>query len=66
MDEGAREALRLMGPDPANWVPDRPGIDHNVAIIGGGQTGCALAFARAVAAGKHFERHGTYETATNA
>jgi len=26
-------------------VPDRPGIDHNLAIIGGGQTGCALAFA---------------------
>ncbi len=44
-DAGARETLRLMGPDPANWVPDRPGIDHNVAIIGGGQTGCALAFA---------------------
>jgi cation diffusion facilitator CzcD-associated flavoprotein CzcO len=41
----ARTALRLIGPDPANWVPDRPGIDHNVAIIGGGQTGCALAFA---------------------
>ena len=49
-DRGAREALRLIGPDPANWVPDRPGpngqiIDHNVAIIGGGQTGCAFAFA---------------------
>ncbi len=44
-DAAAREALRLIGPDPANWVPDRPGIDHNVAIIGGGQTGCALAFA---------------------
>ncbi len=44
-DAGARTALRLIGPDPANWVPDRPGIDHNVAIIGGGQTGCALAFA---------------------
>jgi FAD-dependent urate hydroxylase len=44
-DTGARTALRLIGPDPANWVPDRPGIDHNVAIIGGGQTGCALAFA---------------------
>jgi cation diffusion facilitator CzcD-associated flavoprotein CzcO len=41
----AREALRLIGPDPANWVPDRPGVDHNVAIIGGGQTGCAFAFA---------------------
>jgi len=44
-DADARTALRLIGPDPANWVPDRPGIDHNVAILGGGQTGCALAFA---------------------
>ncbi len=44
-DADARTALRLIGPDPANWVPDRSGIDHNVAIVGGGQTGCALAFA---------------------
>ena len=44
-DSDARTALRLIGPDPANWVPDRSGIDHNVAIVGGGQTGCALAFA---------------------
>jgi len=44
-DTNAREALRLIGPDPRNWVPDRPGIDHNVVIIGGGQTGCALAWA---------------------
>ena len=44
-DTDARNALRLIGPDPANWVPDRPGIDHNVAIVGGGQTGCGLAFA---------------------
>lgn len=44
-DVDARAALRLIGPDPANWVPDRPGIDYNVAIVGGGQTGCALAFA---------------------
>ena len=44
-DSGALNALRLMGPDPANWVPDRNGIDHNVTIIGGGQSGCALAFA---------------------
>lgn len=44
-DADARTALRLIGPDPANWVPERPGIDHNVAILGGGQTGCALAFA---------------------
>ena len=44
-DTEAANALRLIGPDPRNWVPDRPGIDHNVAIIGGGQTGCALSFA---------------------
>jgi FAD-dependent urate hydroxylase len=44
-DVDARNALRLIGPDPANWVPDRSGIDHNVAIVGGGQSGCALAFA---------------------
>ena len=38
-DVDARNALRLMGPDPANWVPDRPAIDHNVVIVGGGQNG---------------------------
>lgn len=44
-DEAALATLRLIGPDPANWVPELPGVNHNVAIIGGGQTGCALAFA---------------------
>src|SRR5712692_1160554 len=41
----AREALRLIGPDPQNWVPERPGIDHNVIVVGGGQSGSAFAFA---------------------
>lgn len=44
-DADARNALRLIGPDPQSWVPDRPGIDHNVMIVGGGQSGCAFAFA---------------------
>ena len=44
-DAAARDALRLIGPDPANWVPDKPGIDHNVTVVGGGQTGSAFAFA---------------------
>ncbi|HEY0184292.1 MAG TPA: NAD(P)-binding domain-containing protein [Rhodopila sp.] len=44
-DAAALTALRLIGPDPASWVPDRPGIDHNVVLVGGGQTGSALAFA---------------------
>lgn len=45
IDQLASETLRLLGPAPDNWVPDRPGIDHNVAIIGGGQSGAAYAFA---------------------
>lgn len=44
-ESGAREALRLLGPNPANWIPDPVGIDHNIAVIGGGQTGAAFAFA---------------------
>src|SRR5579863_6641654 len=49
-DADARNALRLIGPDPQNWVPERAGpegrpIDHNVMIVGGGQSGCAFAFA---------------------
>jgi cation diffusion facilitator CzcD-associated flavoprotein CzcO len=41
----AVNTLRLIGPDPQNWVPKRPNIDHNVVIIGGGQSGTAFAFA---------------------
>jgi FAD-dependent urate hydroxylase len=44
-DFAAREALRLLGPDPENWVPDRPGIDHNVTIIGGSGSGSTFVFA---------------------
>ncbi|MFB9127403.1 NAD(P)/FAD-dependent oxidoreductase [Paraburkholderia dipogonis] len=44
-DAEARRTLELLGPAPENWVPDQPGIDHNVFIVGGGQTGCAFAFA---------------------
>src|SRR3954469_170154 len=45
LDAQASETLRLIGPDPRDWVAERPGIDHNVMIVGGGQTGCAFAFA---------------------
>ncbi|OKH46228.1 monooxygenase [Calothrix sp. HK-06] len=44
-DFGAREALRLLGADPENWVPERPGIDHNVTIVGGSGSGSTFAFA---------------------
>ena len=44
-DFAAREALRLLGPDPENWVSDRPGVDHNVTIVGGSGSGSTFAFA---------------------
>jgi cation diffusion facilitator CzcD-associated flavoprotein CzcO len=44
-DSVAHAALRLIGPDLQNWVPDRDGIDHNVVVVGGGQSGSAFAFA---------------------
>ena len=44
-DSDARNALRLIGPDPQNWVPERAEVDHNVTIVGGGQSGSAFAFA---------------------
>jgi cation diffusion facilitator CzcD-associated flavoprotein CzcO len=37
-------ALRWAGRDPADWVRARAGVDHNVVIVGGGQTGVALAY----------------------
>jgi len=45
VDGEARRALDLLGPAPDNWVPARAGIDHDVLIVGGGQTGCSFAFA---------------------
>jgi cation diffusion facilitator CzcD-associated flavoprotein CzcO len=44
-DVSARETLRLIGPDPQNWVPDHEGVDHNILVVGGGQSGSTLAFA---------------------
>ena len=44
-DAAPRDSLRWLGADPPDWVPELAGIDHNVAIVGGGQTGCAIAFA---------------------
>ncbi|MCC8394598.1 NAD(P)-binding domain-containing protein [Paraburkholderia sp. MMS20-SJTR3] len=43
-DRHAHETLRLIGPDPDDWVVSRAGIDHNVVVVGGGQSGTAFAF----------------------
>ncbi|BCJ47674.1 oxidoreductase [Actinoplanes ianthinogenes] len=44
-DLAARESLRLLGPDPAGWVPPTDGTDHDVAVIGAGQSGLTIAHA---------------------
>jgi FAD-dependent urate hydroxylase len=37
-------ALRWAGRDPADWVRPRSAVDHNVVIVGGGQSGVAIAY----------------------
>jgi len=44
-DFAAREALRLLGLDPENWVFEHPDINHNVTIVGGSGSGSTFAFA---------------------
>lgn len=44
-DAQALKALSQLGAYPDNWVPAQVGIDHDVAIIGGGHTGSTFAFA---------------------
>ena len=44
LEARVRQNLALLGEPPANWVPTRPGMDVDVAIIGAGQSGLAVAF----------------------
>lgn len=36
--------LRWAGPTPGKWVKPRNGIDHDVVIVGGGQSGLAIGY----------------------
>lgn len=45
LEHNVRLSLGYLGAEPENWVIDRDGIDHNVFIIGGGQSGVAIAHA---------------------
>lgn len=44
-DLAAQESLRLLGLDGNNWISPRDDVDHDVAIIGGGQSGITTAHA---------------------
>jgi cation diffusion facilitator CzcD-associated flavoprotein CzcO len=44
LEEQTRRAQRWIGRDPADWVRARSGVDHNVVIVGGGQSGLSIAY----------------------
>jgi cation diffusion facilitator CzcD-associated flavoprotein CzcO len=44
LDAQTRHVFRWAGRDPADWVRPRAGVDHNVVIVGGGQSGVAIAY----------------------
>lgn len=44
LESQTRRALRWAGPAPADWVRPHPGADHNVVIVGGGQSGVAISY----------------------
>ena len=44
LDEQTRRAQRWIGRDPGDWVRARTGVDHNVVIVGGGQSGLSIAY----------------------
>jgi len=44
LETQTQSALRWIGRDPADWVRPRAGVDHNVVIVGGGQSGLSIAY----------------------
>jgi cation diffusion facilitator CzcD-associated flavoprotein CzcO len=44
LDKQTQRAQRWAGRDPADWVRARSGVGHNVVIVGGGQSGIAIAY----------------------
>jgi NADPH-dependent glutamate synthase beta subunit-like oxidoreductase len=44
LEKQTENALRWIGRDPADWVRPRAGVDHNVVIVGGGQSGLSIAY----------------------
>ncbi|MFF7709019.1 FAD-dependent oxidoreductase [Pseudomonas sp. NPDC007930] len=47
LQQRVHDDLRLLGEAPENWVPDHLGSDHDVVVVGGGQSGVTTAFALA-------------------
>lgn len=44
LEAQTQRSFRWAGGDPANWVRGQGNADHNVVIVGGGQSGVAIAY----------------------
>jgi cation diffusion facilitator CzcD-associated flavoprotein CzcO len=44
LETQTNDAMRWIGREPADWVRPRAGVDHNVVIVGGGQSGLSIAY----------------------
>src|ERR1700677_667123 len=44
LSDQTQRILRWTGPNPADWVNPRADVDHNVVVVGGGQTGVSIAY----------------------
>lgn len=44
LEAQTQRVQRWLGRDPADWVRARAGVDHNVVIVGGGQSGVAISY----------------------
>jgi len=44
LERQTQRAQRWAGSAPNDWVRPRSGVDHNVVIVGGGQSGLAIAY----------------------
>jgi cation diffusion facilitator CzcD-associated flavoprotein CzcO len=45
LDAQTRRVLRWAGAGPGEWIKPRAGVDHDVVIVGGGQSGVAIGHA---------------------
>ncbi|MFM0348178.1 SidA/IucD/PvdA family monooxygenase [Paraburkholderia sp. RL17-347-BIC-D] len=43
LEHEARRAFAFLGDEPQNWVPQTNGVDHDVVVVGAGQSGVAVA-----------------------